>query len=110
MSGQPTHRKLVLVVEDDPVLQSVMCAALEEQGFAVASASDGGIGLEMVSTIRPDLVVLDIGLPVLSGEEVAKRLQELFPAMPPVLVVSAAGPSQRKAQRMGAAASLAKPV
>jgi DNA-binding response OmpR family regulator len=65
--------KHVLVVEDDAPTRSFLVAALTDQGYAVSAAVDGQSGLERCDEVRPDLVVLDLGLPVIDGIEFLKR-------------------------------------
>jgi DNA-binding response OmpR family regulator len=55
------------------------------------------------------LIVLDMGLPILSGEEVAMRLHDVYVDPPPIIVVSADGQAGEKAARIGAASYLHKP-
>jgi DNA-binding response OmpR family regulator len=103
------ERPLVLVVEDEPELRAVVTYVLEEEGFTVATAADGREALERVNEARPDLVVLDMGLPILSGEEVASEMRKLFPEPPPILVMSAAGAIVERARRIGATSFITKP-
>lgn len=99
----------MLVVEDEPDLRDVVCAVLEDEGYIVASAADGRQALDRAAEERPTLVVLDMGLPVLSGEEVAAELTKLFADPPPILVMSAAGTVAERARKIGAAGYIAKP-
>jgi two-component system, OmpR family, alkaline phosphatase synthesis response regulator PhoP len=66
--------KTVLVVDDEPQIVQLVRDYLEHGGFAVIVAHDGGTALEMARTRRPDLVVLDLGLPGLDGLDVARAL------------------------------------
>jgi DNA-binding response OmpR family regulator len=82
---------------------------LQEEGFTVATASDGRQAIERVKEARPALIVLDMGLPILSGEEVVAELHNLYDHPPPILVMSAAGAIVERARRIGAANFIAKP-
>lgn len=82
---------------------------LEDEGYTVTTASDGQEALDRASEARPRLIVLDMGLPILSGEEVVAGLRDLFGEPPPILVMSAAGTIAERARRIGAAGYLAKP-
>ena len=104
-----TGRPLILVVEDEPELRAVVTFILQEEGFDVETASDGQQAVDRVRITRPALVVLDMGLPILSGEEVAAELQKFYPEPPPILVMSAAGAIAERARRIGAASYIAKP-
>jgi len=108
----PSQEQLVgtiLVVDDDPEIRDVVRWLLEDEGWTVETASDGRDALERATQARPALIVLDMGLPILSGEEVAMRLQTYYHQPPPIVVVSADGRAGEKAARIGAAAYLHKP-
>jgi two-component system alkaline phosphatase synthesis response regulator PhoP len=68
--------KTVLVVEDDPQIAQIAADYLQHAGFAVLTAGDGPDALAVARERRPDLVVLDLGLPRLDGMEVTKRLRQ----------------------------------
>ncbi|HYT77346.1 MAG TPA: response regulator transcription factor [Vicinamibacterales bacterium] len=68
--------KTVLVVEDDPQIAQIAADYLQHAGFAVVRAGDGPDALAVARERRPDLVVLDLGLPRLDGMEVTKRLRQ----------------------------------
>lgn len=63
-------RKTVLVVEDDDDLRSIFAASLTLAGFAVREAANGIEALRLIDSAPPDLVVLDLGLPHVTGHEV----------------------------------------
>jgi CheY-like chemotaxis protein len=100
---------VVLVVDDDPEIRDVVRWLLEDEGWTVETASDGRDALERATRARPALIVLDMGLPILSGEEVALRLHDVYTDPPPIIVVSADGRAGEKAARIGAASYLHKP-
>ena len=100
---------VVLVVDDDPEIRDVVRWLLEDEGWTVETASDGRDALERATRERPSLIVLDMGLPILSGEEVAMRLQHVYANPPPIIVVSADGRAGEKAARIGATSYLHKP-
>ncbi len=99
----------VLVVDDDPEIREVVSWLLEDEGIAVETASDGPRALDCATRERPALIVLDMGLPLLSGEEVAARLRAHYGEPPPIIVVSADGRAAEKATRIGARGYLHKP-
>src|SRR3990172_13230459 len=70
-SSSPT----VLVVEDDEANRVLLSRLLESEGYRVHAESDGEAGKRAVATCRPDLVLLDVGLPGLDGYEVTRRLR-----------------------------------
>ena len=66
----------IAVVEDDRDLQFLYKLKLEHEGFEVATASDGRAGLEVSQHFRPDLLLLDLRMPEMSGDEMLARLRE----------------------------------
>ena len=65
----------MLVVDDEPKIVELARAYLEQAGFAVVSASDGPSALATARASRPDLIVLDLGLPEIDGLDVARALR-----------------------------------
>ncbi len=78
----------VLIVEDDLVIRTAVVRALGERGHAVATAADALTGLQLAVTERPDVVLLDLGLPDLDGREMLRMLRAVSPV--PIIVVTAA--------------------
>ena len=66
----------VLIAEDDPTLQETLQYNLERQGYEVITAGDGKTALEHAALVNPDLVVLDLMLPILDGYEVCRQLRK----------------------------------
>lgn len=65
----------VLIIEDDDFLRSLAVTKLEKEGFAVTMAANGQEGLAQVTTTAPDLIILDLMLPIMSGFDVLKTLK-----------------------------------
>ena len=99
----------VLVVEDDLDLLSLMCTFLRLGGIEVKDAADGAEAIDHLLRGRPDLLVLDLGLPLVPGEEVACRARQLYGASLPILVVSATGRTAQSTLAAGADSYLCKP-
>ncbi|HXY31298.1 MAG TPA: response regulator transcription factor [Gemmatimonadaceae bacterium] len=85
----------VLVIEDEPQIRRVVKNALVEDVQRVLEAGGGEEGLGLATGERPELVVLDLGLPDMAGVEVCRRLRALSPA--PIVVLSARHSDQEKA-------------
>ena len=70
---------LLLVVDDDVVIRSMLMKALQKQGFNVIEAPNGAEGLELFRVHRPDMVLLDVLMPVMNGFEACQVIRELDP-------------------------------
>jgi CheY-like chemotaxis protein len=80
----------ILVVDDDPLLRTSIAMLLEDEGYTVELASHGGEVLERVAANRPDVILLDVMMPSMSGTEVLRQLQNgPGTADIPVLVMTA---------------------
>lgn len=66
----------ILIVEDDPPIRTMYVMKLKSEGYDVAEASDGTEGLEAAKTVKPDLILLDLRMPVMSGQEMLKKLRD----------------------------------
>jgi two-component system KDP operon response regulator KdpE len=77
----------VLVIDDEPQIRRILRAALQAQTTRVVEARDGATGVDLAAAERPQLVVLDLGLPDMSGVDVCRAIREWTRA--PILVVSA---------------------
>jgi DNA-binding response OmpR family regulator len=78
----------ILLVDDDPPVSEVVGAYLTRSGLAVEYAADGVTALAVAGRTRPDLVVLDLMLPGLSGLEVCTRLRQTRPDLPVVMLTA----------------------
>ncbi len=82
--------KRLLVVDDDPFVRTMLRDLLEEKGYDVVEAEDGPTALAVVSERVPDLVILDIMMPGLSGIDVLKQLRKKYSANDlPVILLTA---------------------
>jgi two-component system KDP operon response regulator KdpE len=78
--------RTVLVIDDEPPIRRLLRLTLEPQGYRVFDAENGQLGLQEAAAKRPDVIVLDLGLPDMDGLTVLKRLREWSPT--PVLVLT----------------------
>jgi two-component system, OmpR family, KDP operon response regulator KdpE len=92
----------VLIVDDDPDLLNVCRVGLQALGHVVSSAETGTGGLAETAISRPDVIVLDLGLPDIDGVEVCKRIRTWSHA--PIVVLSADGTEDRKVEALEAGA------
>jgi CheY-like chemotaxis protein len=99
----------ILVIEDSAPLRMLIEATLDGAGYIVASVPDGAAGLDIVDSWRPDVILLDLNMPVLDGEAFARRYLAGPGPHAPLVVLSAALDAAVRAARIGAAACLGKP-
>ena len=99
----------ILVVDDEPQILRVMRASLPVRGYQVITAANGEDALDQVSKQVPDLIILDLAMPGLTGLEVCRRIRE-FSAVP-IIVLSAKGSESDKvaALDLGADDYITKP-
>lgn len=76
LSGKPDlDRRRILIVEDNPLNMKLFSAMIASQGYEVLQATDGHLGLDMAHKQRPDLIIMDVQLPGLSGLQVTENLK-----------------------------------
>jgi len=107
-SNDPTH-PTILVVDDDPTTRQVLTVLLESEGYRVRCASDGAECLDSLPTHNPDLVLLDILLPIKNGRQVCREIRQITNT--PIIMLSALTIEQEKVGRLndGADDYLSKP-
>ncbi|MDC0743156.1 ATP-binding response regulator [Polyangium mundeleinium] len=112
VDAAPAWRCRVLVVDDNQDAAVLLAEALRAAGYETRVAFDGPSGLDLGRQWQPEVAVLDIGLPVMDGYELAGRLRELSPAPQRLLALSGyAQPGDRdRARAAGFSAHLVKPV
>lgn len=98
MSDKPT----AVVIDDERQIRKLLRVVLEENGYRVSEAETGKCGLAEVATRRPDVVLLDLGLPDMDGVVVLKRLREWTHA--PVLILSVRESAEQKVAALDAGA------
>jgi CheY-like chemotaxis protein len=81
--------KLIVIIEDNAVAANLYRAALSREGYKIEVATDGESGLDAITRLKPDLVLLDLMLPKVDGAEVLRRIRAL-PGLDqlPVIVTS----------------------
>jgi response regulator NasT len=111
MFKEGTQNKIrVLVVDDDRLVLATLAKGLRQWGYEVAEASSGEIGLKLALEANPDVILLDVNMPRMSGLEVAKMLRAQ--TMIPFLFLTAYGDADivKQATEHGAMGYLVKPV
>lgn len=100
----------VLIVDDNPDILTLLRTNLQAAGFETAEAANGQVALQKIDREKPDLILLDLMMPVLDGWGVLERLK-LRHNLPPIIVISASdSPSNiDRAQQLGVTAYVTKP-
>jgi DNA-binding response OmpR family regulator len=103
------QQKKILVIEDDEDIRTVVTTRLRRAGYETTIAADGKDGLRHFYGDRPDLVVLDVAMPIMDGWQVLERLREISDV--PVLILTAAAQERDKLRglRSGADDYITKP-
>lgn len=97
----------VLIIDDDPGVRRMLRLALETEGFEVTAAGNGLDGLEHVRMEPPDVIILDLRMPVMDGQTFFHHLRESGYGMP--VIVLTAFDARNACRAMGANAYLRKP-
>ena len=100
--------RTILVVDDESAIRDLIVAVLEDEGYRAIGAGSGRRALELIAVEAPDLVLMDIMMPEMDGQEALRRLRQLERSVPlPVILMSAAFTADRLDQHI--AAFLPKP-
>ncbi|HET9199831.1 MAG TPA: response regulator [Dehalococcoidia bacterium] len=106
----PEARPTILVVEDDERIQRLVELVLRGEGYSVLQAGDGRQALDMIDSAKPDLVLLDLMLPVLDGWALRERLRQRPTTSDiPIILMSAVRNLPEAAQELEVADYLSKP-
>jgi len=104
--------KKILIIDDEMDMRKMATARLVKAGYVVIQAGNGNTGLEMVRSEKPDMVLLDLAMPGIDGEEVCRRIKadETIKHIPVMLfTASILKPISERAKEMGADDFIAKP-
>jgi DNA-binding response OmpR family regulator len=99
----------ILIADDDPAIQRLLERVLRREGFQVATASNGREALERIQRETPDLLLLDLMMPVVDGWEVYRRLRVDDHLDIPIIVLTAGERVDRARKELADACVLAKP-
>jgi len=100
---------LLLVVDDDPDMRELVGEALVAKGYRVLEASDGEDALQQIAGAEPQLILLDMRMPIMDGWEFARVFRERYGQRIPIVVMTAAEDSKQRASEIGATNNLGKP-
>ena len=105
-----THPVRILVIDDEPAIRRLLKTSLSAEGYEVEEAATGEAGWAQFNKVKPDLVLLDLGLPDIDGREVIKRVRGA--GLVPIIVLSIRSDERGKVEALdlGADDYVAKPV
>jgi len=104
--------KIVLICDDEPLIREAIAYAVKKEGHQFIMAEDGGEAFLLASEKKPDLILLDVGMPVMTGFEVCERLRsEPDGDQYKILIITAFGQASdiEKAKEVGATRFISKP-
>ena len=99
----------VLVVDDDESIGEFVSMALADEGYDVVTALNGAAALELVELRRPDVILLDMRMPIMDGWEFARRYRQTTGPHAPIIVITAARDADDRAAQVESDGVLAKP-
>jgi two-component system chemotaxis response regulator CheY len=106
----PLVSLLALIVEDEDAIRHVICDILEDRGMRVVCAANGAEALRMLDSVRPDIVVLDLLMPVMHGWDFMESYAEKTDGQAiPIVVVSVNPALPRSFNRLGVRQVVGKP-
>lgn len=110
--GKKKDRTKILIVDDEPNIVRILSDRLEMNDYEIISASNGQEGLERAVLELPDIILLDVTMPVMDGHEMLEAMQEL-PGCPDIVVIMLTARSQtediERAQELGITDYVLKP-
>src|SRR5579885_3085343 len=97
-----SEERRILIVEDDPAISQFLSIALANEGFRVFTAENGWIGLTSLASFQPDLILLDMRLPMINGKDFISVHRGL-PDAAPIIGISAVRDARGLAESLGVA-------
>ena len=105
---RPAER--ILLIEDDRDIAAIVSSNLRDEGYRVEHAADGRTGLDRALRDPPDLVILDLGLPLLDGMDVCRRIRSRDPSTPILMLTARSAEADRvRGLEIGADEYVVKP-
>ena len=104
-----TSTRRILVIDDDPALRSIMSDVFDVARFDVKVVENGEEALELIELWPPDLILVDLEMPFMTGEEFAERYRATTSPQAPLVVISGAREAMARGAEMGARSVVDKP-
>jgi CheY-like chemotaxis protein len=98
--------KRVLLVDDNQIVRETARKVFESSGFVCHEADNGAQAIEQVPAFQPDLIVLDLAMPIMNGLQAAPKLRRLLPSVPIILFTLYAGTVLEKEARAAGITSI----
>src|SRR5579883_981667 len=99
----------VLVVDDDTAIRGLVETVLVDEGYEVATATNGRHALEVLASVKPEVILLDIFMPVMNGPDFAAAYRQMPGPHAPIVVITAGLDGVQKARDIAADGLLTKP-
>ncbi len=99
----------VLVVDDDDAIRRILTLVLSDEGYEVEAAPNGAVALDFAREYPPDVILLDMWMPVMDGWQFAESYRQLPGPHAPIIVLTAAVDAAARAQQINADAYIGKP-
>lgn len=93
-----TNKPMILIIEDDLSIRNLMAITLETHNYSFETAKNGSEGMMITLSYKPDVIILDLGLPDIDGVEIIKKVRSF--SATPIIVVSARGEDKDKIQAL----------
>lgn len=93
-----TNKPMILIIEDDLSIRNLMAITLETHNYSFETAKNGNEGMMITLSYKPDVIILDLGLPDIDGVEIIKKVRSF--SATPIIVVSARGEDKDKIQAL----------
>jgi len=87
-SSEEAHKATILIVDDDEAMRDTCCQALTQDGYHAETAEDGDSGLQKIREVKPDLVLVDLKMPGMSGMEVLDKIGDIDTTIVPVVITA----------------------
>ena len=105
----PSENRSILAIDDDPAILDLVQFALEDAGYEVLPAHDGHEALELLASVSPSAILLDMRMPRVNGWEFAKAYSQKPDPHAPIVVMTAGRDAKDAARDIGAECHLSKP-
>ncbi|MBM2810854.1 MAG: hypothetical protein HW416_1613 [Chloroflexi bacterium] len=103
------RRPRILVADDDTAIREVLTVALELEGYEVSAARDGMAALDVVESFAPDVIVVDMQMPIMGGRDFAEAYHSRPGPHAPIIALTGSCDPKTSAEEVGAYAFMPKP-